>query len=373
MDCPSEARRCCAVSVWPPGSTPPSSPPLIRRIEQQPLDIQHSHCFLGFPPPHTLPSLWTFLPNHTRYDVAIEPDLEAYTFTGHVKIEFSVDQTKLNDSNSKEIILHSKELAFVSASYQVTGTSSDNTTSTTAASVAVQASEIRVHLKDTTVTFVFPEAIPSNAEKIVLMVDYVGFLNNQMAGFYRSSYTDIAGQSQIMASTQFEALDARRALPCVDEPAAKAIFGVTLTIPTNRHCFSNMPESSVVTVNPKKKTVSFLDTPRMSPYLLAFCVGEFDCVQALTLHNVLVKVYSPPGKADSGKFALDCAVRCLDAYNDFFGVPYPLPKLDMVAIPEFAMVRTSQVARQLDPTVAWRGVACREDALSSLCSSLTRS
>ena len=75
----------------------------------------------------------------------------------------------------------------------------------------------------------------------------------------------------------------------------------------------------------------------MSTYLVAFCVGEFDYVQAQTSHGVLVRVYTPPGKSDSGVFALDCATKCLGAYDDFFGTPYPLPKLDMVAIPEFAM------------------------------------
>ena len=156
-----------------------------------------------------------------------------------------------------------------------------------------------------------------------------------MAGFYRSSYTDIHGKSKIMASTQFEALDARRAFPCWDEPARKAVFSVTLTIPAGLECISNMPESSRVSLPSGKATqVIFMDSPKMSTYLLAFCVGEFDYIQAQTNHGVLIKVYTPPGKAESGRFALDCAVRALDKYDDFFQVPYPLPKLDMVAIPE---------------------------------------
>lgn len=75
----------------------------------------------------------------------------------------------------------------------------------------------------------------------------------------------------------------------------------------------------------------------MSSYLVAFCIGEFDFVQSLTTHGVLVRVYTPPGKSETGRFALDCALKTLDMYDDFFGVPYPLPKLDMVGIPEFAM------------------------------------
>ena len=165
----------------------------------------------------------------------------------------------------------------------------------------------------------------------------MGSLNNQMAGFYRSTYKDYQQQEKIVASTQFEALDARRAFPCVDEPSAKATFLVTLTVPQALECFSNMPEASRVTCKDKAGyvTVSFLETPKMSTYLLAFCVGEFDFVQAQTQHGVLVKVYAPRGRSASGKYALACATKALDAYDDFFGVPYPLPKLDMVAIPEF--------------------------------------
>ena len=181
---------------------------------------------------------------------------------------------------------------------------------------------------------VFEKDIPPSSS-MTLEIVYTGFLNNQMAGFYRSSYTNIHGESKIMASTQFEALDARRCFPCWDEPARKAVFGVTLIIDADLICFSNMPEKACTSAG-SKKTVSFLDTPKMSTYLLAFCVGTFDFVQARTNHGVLVKVYTPPGKASAGLFALDCAVRSLDKYDDFFGVPYPLPKLDMVAIGEFA-------------------------------------
>jgi puromycin-sensitive aminopeptidase len=167
-----------------------------------------------------------------------------------------------------------------------------------------------------------------------------------MAGFYRSTYNDYQGVEKIVASTQFEALDARRAFPCVDEPAAKATFVVTLVnIPSSLECFSNMPEASRVTKTTTTSsssssvvTISFLETPKMSTYLLAFCIGEFDYLQGQTKHGVLIKVYAPKGRSASGQYALQCALQCLDAYDDFFGIPYPLPKLDMVAIPEFVRV-----------------------------------
>jgi puromycin-sensitive aminopeptidase len=193
-----------------------------------------------------------------------------------------------------------------------------------------------MNLKATTVTFVFTKSLPRSST-IVLEIDYQGCLNNQMAGFYRSTYKDSKGVEKIVASTQFESLDARRAFPCVDEPAAKATFAVTLTVPNHLECFSNMPESRRKTLDDDDDLVeiSFLPSPKMSTYLVAFCVGEFDFVQAQTQHGVLVKVYAPRGRSDSCHYALDCAVKSLDAYNDFFGINYPLPKLDMVAIPEF--------------------------------------
>ncbi|KAL7538749.1 hypothetical protein ACHAXR_008772 [Thalassiosira sp. AJA248-18] len=286
--------------------------------------------------------------NPVRYDLKFSPDFENFTFAGDTNIELTTTSS-VNVGN--EIKMHAKELCFATASYVVKGVGDGE---------EKVADEIRVNIKETTVTFVFGENLPANAS-LILSIQYTGFLNNQMAGFYRSSYTDIHGESKIMASTQFESLDARRAFPCWDEPGRKAIFGVTLTVPKNMDAFSNMPELSNKTLKGgKKKELTFLDTPIMSTYLVAFCIGEFDYVQAQTSHGVLVRVYTPPGKSDAGVFALDCATKSLDAYDDFFGIPYPLPKLDMVAIPEFAMgamenwglVTYREVDLLIDPTKA---------------------
>jgi puromycin-sensitive aminopeptidase len=219
--------------------------------------------------------------------------------------------------------------------------------------------QFHVNMKATTVTFIFAESLPKSSN-ITLTVDFVGSLNNQMAGFYRSHYKDANGKDKIVASTQFEALDARRAFPCVDEPAAKATFLLTLVVPADLECISNMPESKRVTVGDDKVEVSFLESPKMSTYLLAWCIGEFDYVQAQTKHGVLIKVYAARGQAASCQYALDCGVKALDSFNDFFGVAYPLPKLDMVAIPEFAAgamenwgaVFYRQVDLLIDPTTA---------------------
>jgi aminopeptidase N len=120
---------------------------------------------------------------------------------------------------------------------------------------------------------------------------------------------------------------------------AQAVFGATLVVPAHLTALSNMPEEESTLLPGGLKRVKFADSPKMSTYLLAFCVGEFDFVQTTSKHGVQIRVYTPPGKAEQGRFSLSCASRVLDLYDDFFGVPYPLPKLDMIAIPEFAMVR----------------------------------
>ncbi len=171
-----------------------------------------------------------------------------------------------------------------------------------------------------------------------LKVSFIGEHNNQMAGFYRSSYTDAKGEKKIMVSTQFEPLDARRCLPCIDEPAAKAVFRATLIVDAHLTALSNMPEeSSTLIEQGKKKKVRFLPSPKMSSYLLAFAVGEFDYIEGKTKHDVIIRVFTPPTKSHLGKFALDVGIKSLDLYDDMFGKPYPLPKLDMIGIPEFAM------------------------------------
>lgn len=265
------------------------------------------------------------------YDIHLTPNLSDFTFAGECKVTLKVAGS-IPEGLENSLSLHAKELCFANAHYE-----------TEDGQTVVKANEIAMNLSATTVKFTFAEAlIPGST--IVLSIQYNGFLNNQMAGFYRSSYVDIDGKSKIMASTQFESLDARRCFPCIDEPAVKAVFGVTLTVDAHLDVLSNMPscKSERLLSNnnnadqKKKKRVVFQDTPIMSTYLLAICVGEFDSVQSITDHGVSVTVYTPPGKSSSGLFALEAATKALDLYDDFFQVKFPLPKLDMISIPEFA-------------------------------------
>lgn len=134
-----------------------------------------------------------------------------------------------------------------------------------------------------------------------------------------------------------------RAFPCWDEPAVKATFTVTMIVPAHLTALSNMPELSCIHIpdsnDAKKmlKKIVFDKSPKMSTYLLAWAVGEFDFVQGTTKGGVAIRVITPPGRGLQGKFALDVGIRSLDFYDNFFKVPYPLPKLDMICVTEFAM------------------------------------
>ena len=259
-----------------------------------------------------------------RYELDLSPDLEQFSFGGSVRIFVDVA------APTRQIQVHAKELYIKKATFTPSSSSS------AAAAGALAAVEFNHHRKSDFLTLVFAEELPAGADG-VLEIDFDGCLNDQMAGFYRSSYTTSDGEKRIMASTQFEAIDARRCFPCWDEPAAKASFAVTMTVAQDRTAFSNMPVVSSTLLPGGKQRLVFAESPVMSTYLLAFCVGEFDYLQGRTEHGVDVRVYTPPGKAEQGRFSLEVAVKSLDLYDDFFGLPYPLPKLDMVAIPEFAM------------------------------------
>jgi len=251
------------------------------------------------------------------YDLSLEPDLKKYTFSGEVAIH--CDVAVATDS----VLLHATELVVHDASFKAKE-----------GDKVCDASEIVTHKKETTVGIAFDEPLPTGPG--VLTVQFHGILNDQMAGFYRSRYTRADGTPAVMGTTQFEPVDARRCFPCWDEPARKAVFNVTLTIPHDLTAVSNMPIRKEEFLSGDRRRVSFMPTPKMSPYLLAFCVGEFEAMAGLTSGGVLLRVLSVPGKGAQCAYALDCGVRALEVYNDFFGIPFPLPKMDMIAIPDFA-------------------------------------
>ena len=231
-----------------------------------------------------------------HYDLELTPNLETLTFACQESISVKVHESV------NQVALHAKELVIESATFNATN----------------EVTQINYNRKDTTVTLIFET--PFDLGDGQLNIKYSGILNGDMAGFYKSAYSDAEGNKKTMANTQFESLDARRALPCWDEPAVKATFTVTMIIPSHLTALSNMPEDYSTFLPGGKKKVHFQKSPKMSTYLLAFAVGEFDFIQGVTKNKVQIRVFSPPGRAKEGRFALDVAIKALEFYDDFFAV-----------------------------------------------------
>ena len=192
-------------------------------------------------------------------------------------------------------------------------------------------SESSLNEKDEKLTIKLAKKIKGKAK---LSIKFTGTLNDRLLGFYKSQYKDRKGKTKYLATTQFEAADARRAFPCWDEPAVKATFDVSLLVDKHLDAISNMPVIS------KKKTGTkilhkFGRTPIMSTYLLYLGVGEFEYLHG-KLRNIKIRIVTTKGNKNKGKLSLDFTKKFLGEYEKYFGIRYPLPKLDMIAIPDFA-------------------------------------
>src|SRR5262249_11223327 len=168
-----------------------------------------------------------------------------------------------------------------------------------------------------------------------LRLTFRGTLNDKLRGFYRSVYKDPSGVSRTMAATQFEATDARRAFPCWDEPSFKAVFAVTLAIDPALTAVSNTAIVSEASEN-GRKVVRFADTIVMSTYLVAFVVGELEATDAIPVSRTPLRVWCVPGKKHLAHFGQEIGAASLAFFEDYYGLPYPGDKLDLLAIPDFA-------------------------------------
>ncbi|MFA5987560.1 MAG: M1 family metallopeptidase [Candidatus Paceibacterota bacterium] len=273
------------------------------------------------------------LPAHiipNRYKIVLRPDLEKCVFDAEENIYLKITKP------SKRVELHSLDLNIKSAEF-VFGKKS------------VKANKISYDTKRETVILDFEKAVSGKTE---LAIKFCGPISNKMCGFYRSNYS-VNGEEKILATTQFESTDARRAFVCVDEPAAKAIFDITLIVPADKTVISNTHILDVAEHEGGYKVVKFAPTPKMSTYLVAFIVGDFEYVEKKNDDGVLVRVFVTPGKKKQAGFALDVACKCLSFYNKYFKIKYPLAVLDMIAIPDFAAGAMEN----------WGAVTYRETAL----------
>lgn len=252
------------------------------------------------------------------YRIELRPDLDAASFRGHVAIDVVVHEA------TPKVVLNAAELEIDEAAVTTPGGSR------AAASVELDAASERA-------TLTLAEALQPGPATIDL--SFTGVLNDQLHGFYKSSFVDESGEAHTIATTQMEATDARRAFPCWDEPDRKAVFCVTLVVDDGLAAYSNSPveAESIETADGRRvRRVRFSPTMKMSTYLVAFIVGTLEATGAIDVSGVPVRVVHVPGKGHLCGFALDVARHALDFFTDYFGIPYPGEKLDLVAIPDFA-------------------------------------
>jgi len=248
----------------------------------------------------------TVVPTH--YTLTLTPDLTAATFSGVESIDVTLAEP------SDHITLNAVEIAFQSASVNAAGKQ--------------QTATISEDKGKEQATFTFPEKL--NAGKATLSIAYTGILNNELRGFYLSKTA-----RRNYAVTQFESTDARRAFPSFDEPAFKATFDVTLIVDKNDTAISNTSiESDTAGPAPGKRTLKFFTTPKMSTYLVAFLVGDFQCTSGES-DGVKIRGCATPDKIALTPYSVDVAKFVLHYYNNYFGIPYPLKKLDLIALPDF--------------------------------------
>ncbi|KAE8884831.1 Puromycin-sensitive aminopeptidase [Phytophthora fragariae] len=253
-----------------------------------------------------------------------------------------------------------------------------------------RAQSVQFQAKDDSVSFHFAEPLAAGS-RVTLTLQFHGFLNDQLRGFYRTEY-DNQGERRVLAVTQFEACDARRAFVCWDEPALKATFEISMVTDVDLVALSN---AHVVEtrVRPRKnahirtktradvggameKVWKFAESPVMSTYLVAMVVGEFDMISDVTKEGVVVNVYTAPGQSARGRFALDVATKALSFFTESFGIPYPLKKLDMVSIPDFlgamenwGLVTYTETYLLVDPKLSSHEI--KADAARAICHELS--
>jgi aminopeptidase N len=251
----------------------------------------------------------------SRYDLTLEPDLAEATFTGSEVVTLSVEEPV------DEIVLNADDLELSGGRLDGDGATLEVT------SISLDAENERAHL-----------SLSGTAEpgEWRLSLDFRGRLSDQLEGFYRSTYKDDAGRTHVIATTQFESTDARRAFPCWDEPDLKAVFGVTLVAPEGMLAISNGPETERETLGDGRVRVRFADTMTMSTYLVAFVVGPLEATEPVDADGVPLRIVHRPGKGDLSAFAKDVGAFSLRFFADYYGIPYPDRKMDMVGLPDFA-------------------------------------
>jgi aminopeptidase N len=246
------------------------------------------------------------------YDIQLKPDLEKLTFTGSETVILEVRKAvKTITLNVNAVTIGSAKLTAPDGAAALTGS-------------------IAINPQEQTATLTFPNEIAAGNYKLSL--DFAGKINQGGQGLFFADYREEAsGAKKRMLGTQMEAVDARRVFPCWDEPSFRAKFRLTAIVPASFSAVSNMPVENETKAGDAKE-VRFAETPPMATYLMVFCAGEFDFISA-EADGVKIGITTTKGKGETGRYALESAVKILHYFNDYFAEKYPLPKLDLIAVP----------------------------------------
>src|SRR5436190_17971144 len=245
----------------------------------------------------------------TEYAIWVKPHLKKLAFAGRETVKLNVAEP------TRELILNALHLTITDA--EIDGKT-------------VPKTAIKFDAKNELLTIATPEELTPGEH--ILAIRFAGKINQFGRGLFYTKYQEQGtGAKKMFLGTQFEATDARRLFPCWDEPVFRAHFQLTAVIPENWFAVSIMPIESERKIA-RGKEVRFAATPSMSSYLNVFVAGELDLIESQS-GPTQIRVITTKGKAEMGRYALEATAQILKYYNDYFGVPYPLPKLDQIALP----------------------------------------
>jgi aminopeptidase N len=246
----------------------------------------------------------------SRYDVELTPDLDTATFEGRVDIRVDVREP------TAELVLNAAELEIRECD--------------------VDGAAAACRLEPQTERLFVTPADRLEPGPVVITIVFAGVLNDKLRGFYRSTYTVNGDRERVIATTQMQATDCRRAFPCWDEPDLKAVFGVTLVVDPGLLAVSNGREVGREDRPDGKVAIRFADTMVLSTYLVAFVVGPLEATDPVDVGGTPLRVIHVPGKGHLAGFGLEVGAFALRWFEQYYGIPYPSDKVDLLALPDFA-------------------------------------
>lgn len=253
-----------------------------------------------------------------HYRLLLHPNLTSLSFTGSVQIQIDVQ------NNTNWVVLHNKGLQITKATIL----------DQNLAHLSDQVLPV-LHNPSHEQIGIFSPRVLSSGKKYFLYIEFGAELTEGFYGFYKSTYKTSTGETRILASTHFEPTSARMAFPCFDEPIFKANFSLRIRRSPEHISLSNMPIVKTVEINEGLLEDRFAASVKMSTYLVAFVICDFKSVTAKTSSGVQVSIYAAPEKWSQTHYALEVAIKMMDFYEGYFNIPYPLPKQDLIAIPDF--------------------------------------